>query len=255
MAPLDGARVGREGRMPTAAGLALGLGGKLAVADPNGHRIWTRSSSCLWSILAGGAYGWRDGSAAEALFRYPSDVAFGPDGTCFVADTGNDRIRTISPDGEVATLAGSTYDYGDGKGANARFRRPMGRVVDENGACYVADTGNNAIRRITPDGSVTTLAGLPPGGDADGVGREVGLRWPSGLGLGDDGWLWIADHGNGALRRLAWDGACSTRVRLPPRQWPVAVTSLSSGTALVLASSYDSLGRPEGLLLVVDDSS
>jgi sugar lactone lactonase YvrE len=239
------------GRVLHPAGLALASDGTLLVADTTGHRIWAVSPIGSIRLVAGSAYGYRDGPGAEALFRFPSGVAIGPDGTCYVADTGSDRIRTITPDGLVATLAGSIYDYGDGRGAAARFRRPEAITVDSDGTCYVADTGNNAIRRISPDGEVTTLAGAPPGGDRDGVGAEVGLRWPTGLALGGDGELWVADHGNGALRRFDHFGASTTPLRLPGRHWPVAVARAPDGAVIVAVAVLDDVRRPQACLISV----
>ena len=233
------------------AGLAVASDGTVLVADASGHRIWAVAPAGSLRLVAGSVYGYRDGPGAEALFRFPSGVAIGPDGTCYVADTGNDRIRTITPDGLVATLAGSIYDYGDGRGAAARFRRPEAVTVDVDGTCYVADTGNNAIRRITPDGEVTTLAGSPPGGDRDGVGAEMGLRWPTGLVLGGDGELWVADHGNGALRRIDRSGASTTPLRLSGRHWPVAVARAPDGAVIVAVAVLDDVRRPQACLISV----
>ncbi len=163
-------------RMLGPAGLALAPDGSLLVADTSGHRIWLVSAEGELSVRAGSVYGYRDGPAAEALFRFPSDVAIGPDSTIDVADTGNDTIGTISRDGIVGTLAGSIYDYGDGRGSAARLRHPRALAVDAAGSCFVADTANNTVRRIAPDGEVSTVAGSPPGGDGDGVGTGAGLR-------------------------------------------------------------------------------
>lgn len=247
----DATGAGRQVLSP--AGLALAPDGTLVVADATGHRVWAVSPDGGLRLLAGSVYGYRDGPSNEALFRYPSDVALGPDGTCFVADTGNDRIRTITPDGVVTTLGGSIYDYGDGRGSAARFRRPEAITADVDGTCYVADTGNNAVRQITPDGEVTTVAGSPPGGDRDGVGAEVGLRWPTGLALGPDGDLWVADHGNGTLRRIGHSGGSTTHLRLPGRRLPVAVVSALHGQMVVAIVVLDDVRRrTQACLISVD---
>ena len=238
-------------RVLSPAGLALGPDGTLFAADATGHRVWAISPAGDPRIVAGGVYGYRDGPGDEALFRYPTDVAIGPDGTCYVADGGNDRIRTISPEGVVATLAGSIYDYGDGRGPDGRFRQPLALDVDAEGTCYVADTGNNAVRRITPDGEVTTVAGSPPGGAADGVGAEVSLRWPTGIALGDDGELWVADYGNGALRRVDPTGACTSVVQLSGRRYPIAVAHAPDGEVIVAAEVLDDEHRPQTWLISV----
>ena len=143
-------------RVLNPAGLAVAADGSVFVADTTGHRIWAASPAGSLRLVAGSIYGYRDGPGAEAQFRFPSGVAIGQDGTCYVADTGSDRIRTITPDGLVATLAGSIYDYGDGRGSPAGFRRPEAVAVDVDGTCYVADTGNGALRRIDRSGASTT---------------------------------------------------------------------------------------------------
>ena len=236
-------------RVLSPAGLALGPDGTLFVADTAGHRVWAIAPTGDLRVVAGSVYGYRDGPGDEALFRYPTDVAIGADGTCYVADAGNHRIRTISPAGVVATLAGSIYDYGDGRGPEGRFRQPLALDIDAEGTCYVADTGNNAVRRVTPDGEVTTLAGSPPGGADDGVGADVGLRWPTGIALGHDGELWVADQGNGALRRIDPDGASTTTLRLAGRRWPVAVALAPDAEVLVAAEVLDDEHRPQTCLI------
>jgi len=242
---------GARRRALSPAGLALAPDGTLVVADVTGHRVWAIAPTGDHRVVAGSTYGFRDGPGDEALFRYPTDVAIAPDGTCYVADSGNHRIRTISPEGVVATLAGSIYDYGDGRGPGGRFRQPLALDVDADGTCYVADTGNNAVRRITPDGEVTTVAGAPPGGGADGVGVEVGLRWPTGIAAGHGGHLWVADCGNGAVRLIEHTGASTTTLRFGGRHWPVAVALAPDGEVVVAAELVDAERRSQTCLTSV----
>jgi len=238
----------------SAAGLALGPDGSLFIADSTGNRVWSIGHDGTARVVAGGASGYRDGPGTEALFRQPLDVAIAADGLCYVADTGNDRIRRIERDGSVSTVAGSIYDYGDGRGTGARFRRPGALDVDASGICYVADTGNNAIRRIAPDGTVTTLAGGPPGGDSDGTGTGIGLRWPTGIAVGEDGAVWVADYGNGALRCISSAGESHSSLRLTGLRWPVAVALRADGTPVVAgAASYD-VHAPEACLMSVTEA-
>jgi len=149
----------------------------------------------------------------------------------------------------VATLAGSIYDYGDGQGQDGRFRQPLALDVDADGTCYVADTGNNAVRRVTAGGEVTTVAGSPPGGDADGVGAEVGLRWPGGIVVGHDGRLWVADYGNGAIRLIERTGPSTTTLRLDGRRWPVALALAPDGAVVVAAEVVDAERRSHTCLI------
>lgn len=96
------------------------------------------------------------------------------------------------------------------------------------------------------------MAGSPPGGDRDGVSAEVGLRWPTGLALGPDGDLWVADHGNGALRRIDHSGGSTTHLRLPGGRLPVAVASGPHGDMVVAIVMLDDVRRPQACLISVD---
>ena len=238
-------------RVLAPAGLAQAPDGSMFVADSSGHRVCAVTADGSVRVVAGGANGYRDGASTAARFRNPLDVAFAPDGACYVADTGNNRIRRIAPDGSVTTVAGSIYDYGDGRGAAARFRRPAAIDVDVEGTCYVADTGNNAVRRITLDGAVTTLAGAPPGGDGDETRVGVGLCWPTGLAAGPAGIVWVADHGNGALRRIGPAGESSTSLRFAGLRWPVSVALRADGTLVVAGAARYDMHVPEACVLVV----
>jgi sugar lactone lactonase YvrE len=236
-----------------AAGLALAADGTLFIADSSRHRICALSSEGTLRVVAGGTNGYRDGPGADAMFRFPSDVAVAPDGTCFVADTVNDRIRAVAPDGNVTTVAGSIYDYGNGRGQRARFRRPSAIDLDEDGTLYVADTGNNTIRRITPDGEVSTIAGWPPGGDSDGYGAGVGLRWPTGIAVDIDGSLWVADHGNATVRHLGVDGESTTKLRLSGSRWPTVLSRGSRGAMTVAAEAWAVDRPPRSCVVVLGD--
>ncbi|MFC0080828.1 hypothetical protein ACFFRE_01480 [Aciditerrimonas ferrireducens] len=230
-------------------GIAVDDRGTVFVADSSGHRVWTITPQGSLELLAGGISGCEDGQGRGARFRFPTGVAIGPDRTCYVADTGNDRIRLVRPDGRVETVAGSIYDWGDGEGALARFRRPESLIVDAEGVCYVADTGNNAIRRLDPDGGVTTIAGSPLGGEADGLGSEAGFRWPMGITIGDNAHLWVADHGNGSIRQVESTGRCTTALRCSGRRRPVAVARAPGGSVIAAIAVLDRVRGPETFLV------
>jgi streptogramin lyase len=125
-----------------------------------------------------------DGTGSAARFSSPQGVAVDSAGNLFVADTGNHTIRRITPARVVTTIAGSAGQPGsaDGAGATARFDRPNDVVVDGGENLYVADTGNHTIRRISPSGVVTTLAGDPRHtGFADGTGSAALFSKPAAL--------------------------------------------------------------------------
>lgn len=233
------------------AGIAMTPDGTLMVADHHHHRICALTPDQEIAVVAGGASGCRDGAADQALFHHPSDVAVGPDGTCYVADSGNDRIRVISTGGSVSTLAGSSFDFGDGHGRDGRFRRPVALDLGPRNELYVADNGNNSVRRVKLGGEVTTLAGFPAGGNNDGNGANVGLRGPSSIAVGPDGSVWVADRDNSAVRRITEEGTATTELRWAGRQWPAAVAIGGDGSVVVAVHMLDDLFRPETRVMVV----
>lgn len=170
----------------------------------------------FWSarvhLLAGdGQDGVLDGAAPASRFSDPYGVAIGPRGAIYVADGGDaNRIRVVQPDGAVSTLAGGKEGFIDGLGAAAAFNTPSAIALDHLGNLYVADTGNHAIRRIAPDGAVTTLAGNGSPGYVDGIGRAAQFNGPVGIAVDDAGIVYVADTYNDRIRRIAQDGTVTT---------------------------------------------
>jgi len=163
-------------------------------------------------LLAGdGQDGVLDGVAPASRFSDPYGVAIGPRGAIYVADGGEaNRIRVVQPDGAVSTLAGGKEGFIDGLGAAAAFNTPSAIALDHLGNLYVADTGNHAIRRIAPDGAVTTLAGNGSPGYVDGIGRAAQFNGPVGIAVDDAGIVYVADTYNDRIRRIAPDGTVTT---------------------------------------------
>lgn len=163
-------------------------------------------------VLAGdGVPGRRDGDASRARFSDPFGVAVAPDGTVYVADAGDaPAIRAIAPDGRVSTLAGGERGFTDGLGSAARFDTPSGLAIDSNGVLYVADTGNHAIRRVTPEGHVSTVAGDGVAGDRDGPARAARFNGPIGIAVSRDSRLIVADTYNDRIRTIELDGTVRT---------------------------------------------
>src|ERR1035438_636001 len=136
------------------------LGGLLTAVNPSfAQSIYTPYT---FSTLAGVGPGSADGTGSAARFNAPFGVAVDSAGNVYVGDANNSTIRKVTPAGVVTTLAGLADSYGraDGAGSAARFNYPFGAAVDSAGNVYVADTDNNAIRKVTPAGVVTTLAGM-----------------------------------------------------------------------------------------------
>jgi sugar lactone lactonase YvrE len=167
------------------------------------------------SVLAGkvGVAGWADGSGTAAQFHLPHGIAADRAGNIYVADTGNNMIRKIAPNGVVSTLAGVAGNHGsaDGVGSSARFWAPFGVAVDGSGNVYVTDTLNNTIRKIAANGAVTTLAGAAgKAGSEDGVGEAARFRNPWGLAVDTAGNVYVADSSNDTIRKVAPDGRVTT---------------------------------------------
>ncbi|MEO6992278.1 MAG: immunoglobulin domain-containing protein [Lacunisphaera sp.] len=177
------------------------------------------SPAYLFTTLAGsaGQVGSADGIGTAARFNMPnglpSGVAVDTEGNVFVADMSNHIIRKITPGGVVTTFAGSAGLSGstDGVGNNARFSNPAGLAFDSVGNLFVADFGNNAIRKITPDGTVSTFVGLAGSfGDVDGIGSAARFYGPSGIAIDQFGDFFVADNYNNKIKKITPDGQVST---------------------------------------------
>lgn len=196
------------------SGIAADADGNIYVADTGNHCIRKINSDGVTSLVAGVPEnaGLKDGSCEEALFMEPASVAVGKDGTIYVADAGNQRIRKIS-NGEVTTLAGqSTGAYLD-----TEYRMPVLHDNTEEtgfwfpeGICVAgkvviaADTGNHVIRAISPSGRVAVIAGNGDAGWSDGNALESSLNRPSDVAW-EKGTLYIMDTGNNALRSMEFN--------------------------------------------------
>ena len=158
-----------------------------------------------------GQRGLRDGPVLQARFADPYGIAVADDGTRYIADAGdNNRIRKLGVEGTVSTLAGSVEGFVDGVGTAAAFHTPSGIALDRAGNLYVADTGNHAIRKVTPQGVVTTLAGDGVAGSVDGPAAQARFNGPLGVAVDGAGNVFVADTYNDRIRRIGRDGLVST---------------------------------------------
>lgn len=209
--------------------IALDPAGNLVVADTGNNTIRMITPAGVVSTLAGKGgvlSGSTNGIGQKARFNAPYGLAVAGDGTIYVADSYNCTLRKIAPtpkdgggvDYVVTTLAGTAGLKGsaDGTGSAARFLVPTGLAVDGDGNVYVADYGAHTIRKVTPAGVVTTLAGLAgSAGTANGAGSVARFNQPYKLALDANGDLLVADHGNNAIRKVLADGTVSTYAGLP----------------------------------------
>ena len=200
---------GASAQFDRPVGVAVGPDGNVYVADAYNHRIRKINPAGVVTTLAGSTQGFADGTGASAQFDIPFGVAVGADGSLYVADSNNDRIRKITPAGVVSTVIGSTEGFADGTGTDAQFNYPTAMSVGMDGTLYVADYSNNRIRKVTPAGVVTTVAGGERG-FADGTGTAAQFSRPSGLAMGADGSLFVADYFSSLIRKITPAGVVST---------------------------------------------
>src|SRR5579863_1953739 len=209
---IDG--VGGAARFYNPEGVAVDATGNVYVADNTRNTIRKVSPTGVVTTIAGqpGAAGSNDGIGNAASFNAPGGVAVDATGNVYVADTGNDTIRKITPAGVVSTIAGTPSLPGstDGTAGAALFNAPAG-IVATGGNLYVADTGNSTIRQISLTGVVTTLAGTPGvTGAADGTGAAAQFANPEGITVDMAGNLDVVDTNNNTVRRITPAGVVTT---------------------------------------------
>jgi sugar lactone lactonase YvrE len=234
---------GSAARFAGPNGMVLLANGNLVVVDTANSTLRTVTPAGVVSTLAGmaGIRGNVDGNGTAASFSSPAAVARTSSGVLFVADSMNHTIRKVTSDGAVTTFAGGAGVSGwvDGTGDAARFNLPSGIAVDANGNVFVADTTNNLIRKITPAGGVTTLAGTAGvAGFDDGVGGAALFNRPEGLAIDAGGNLYVADTGNSVIRKVSAGGTVSTFAGLP------TVAGLEDGVG-----TFALLNQPRSLAL------
>lgn len=209
--------VGTAAAFNTPSGVAIDADGNAYIADRGNFAIRKVTPAGVVTTFAGapppGSPGSADGMGTLARFQGPRGVAIDGFGNLYVADSGASTIRKVSASGMVTTLAGLANSIGsaDGTGSQARFYAPRGVAVDGTGNVYVADFGNGTIRKISPSGDVTTLAGLAwSGGNADGTGSQARFRRPSSIGVDGSGTIYVADPDNSLIRRVTPSGVVTT---------------------------------------------
>jgi NHL repeat len=238
-------------------GVAVDRGGYIYVTDAGNNCIrMITPDGVVTTLTSLSPYlrqeGYADGPAASAQFAWPIGIAVDKQGNIFVADNANEVIRKITTSGNVITIAGSPGNSGfaDGLTSSARFDNPQGLAVDFLGNVYVADVNNNRIRKITPYGKVTTLAGNSMVGHTDGIGTAATFAGPTGVATDYYGNIYVADATGQCIRKIT----------------PNQVVSTLAGSTLTIQGYVDGPGNlarfafptgiatdPEGEIFVADN--
>jgi uncharacterized repeat protein (TIGR03803 family) len=206
---------GSAARFNYTVGGVVDASGNFYMTDYNNDTIRKITLGGIVTTLAGvaGNVGSNDGTGSAARFNGPYGVALDGSGNLYVSDRLNQTVRKITPGGTVTTIAGVAGSVGssDGTGSAARFNGPAEPAVDGNGNIYVPDQSNSTIRKITPGGVVTTLAGLAGSfASADGTGSAARFNNPSSIAVDGSGNLYVTDNGNQTIRKITPGGTVTT---------------------------------------------
>ena len=204
------------------------------------------------STLAGnGAGAYKDAADTNARFNGPNGVAVDAQGTVYVADQGNSCIRKVTAAGVVTTLAGSNpAGFADGTGTAAKFNLPVRLAVDAQGNVYVSDELNHRIRKVSPSGVVTTLAGSGAAGYADGQGTGARFSYPTGVAVDAQGNVFVSDQVNNCIRKITPAGTVSTFAGNG-----TAGYTDGTGSSTRFAAPTDVAADAQGNLYVADNSN
>ena len=263
---------GGDGGPATQAGLFGARGvtaapdGGFFIAESFGNRIRrVRPDGIIETVAGIGAadagFSGDGGPATQAKLNVPEDVAIGPDGSLYIADMGNSRIRRVRPDGIIETVAGNGLigSAGDnGPATQARIWRPRAIAIAPDGTLYIADSESQRVRRVGPDGIITTVAGsgnqcfpdTAPCGDG-GLATAASLHGPAGLAVGRDGSLYIASFLR--VRRVTADGIITTVAGTGTQCGPFGTETCGDGGPAVNANLLGAFGlsvAPDGNLYI-----
>lgn len=207
-----------DAKLKVPAGLTFDKKGNLYIADRDNHRIRKVDTRGTITTVAGnGTAGFSGdgGKATDAMLNLPSGVAIDDNGNIYISDRSNDRIRIVNSKGIITTIAGNGMDgyKGDsGPATQAQLSRPFGLALDKKGNLYIADRGNNRVRKVNPQGIITTIAGDGSFffmGD-NGPAYRASIAGPTGVVVDDNGILYIADRNNNRVRAVDTQGMIRT---------------------------------------------
>jgi RHS repeat-associated protein len=207
-----------QARLSPAANVTATADGGFLIAQPDIERIRKVGPNGIITTIAGtgvGGYSGDGGPANQAQIDNPQGAAVSADGSILIADLFNNRIRRVGPDGIITTIAGTGvrgYGGDNGPANQAQINNPWGVYVAADGSVLIADTGNHRIRRMGPDGIITTIAGTGGSGYSGDGGPATQARITAPLSAiqADDGSILIADAGNHRIRRIGTDGIITT---------------------------------------------
>ena len=243
-------------RFNSPAGIAVDSARNVFVADTGNHTIRKITPAGVVTTIAGsaGLTGSIDASGNAARFNAPAGLAVDASGNVFVCDAGNHTIRKITSAGVVTTLAGSPGISGtsNANGSSARFNSPKGITLDTTGNIYIADSGNHAIRKITPAGDVTTFAGLAgTTGTTDATGGSARFNTPKAITIDASSTFHVADSGNHTIRRITTAGVVTTVAGLAG----TSGTTNGAGTTARFNNPAGIAATPDGLNIYVADTA
>jgi sugar lactone lactonase YvrE len=241
------AAVDRQGRLWVTEAYVTGF----YTAGVGAHRVRLIESNGMVRTVAGAEEpGVVDGPASVARFSGPSAIVFDSAGNAYIGEWVSHRVRKIDSAGNVSTFAGSTAGYRDGVGTEAMLYAPGGLAIDEADNIYAAEFENGRIRRISPAGVVSTFAGTGERGARNGFRTEATFHGPHSLARTTDGTIYVADWGNGLIRKISPDGVVSTFVSGLQFVHAVAVDSSGNVYATIPPGSGHGLFkyRPDGSL-------
>ncbi|HST89385.1 MAG TPA: hypothetical protein VLJ14_13500 [Ktedonobacterales bacterium] len=246
-------RVGDDGpplsaQFSSIQGIAIDRLGNLYISDTDHHRIRKVSGGVVTTIAGTGIPGFSgDGKAATAAqLNLPYGIALDSGGNLYVADAGNHRVRCITPQGVISTVAGTGKRASSSDGlppAETSLLAPRNVAADAAGNLYIAEFEGHRVRRLTPDGKFTTVAGTGVAGwSGDGKAASLAqVSYPAGLAFDRAGALYVADSGNHAVRKIYADGSIGTvlgRNTATQLYTPLAVAVDPAGTIFVGDSTF-----------------
>lgn len=200
-------------------GVFAAADGNVYIADTSNNRIRKVAPNGTITTVAGnGTSGFSgdNGQATAAQLSFPDDVAVATDGTIYIADSSNSRVRKVTTNGIITTIAGTgtaAYSGDGGPAVSAQLNYPYGIGIGPDNRVYIADSNNNRIRRINQDGTIVTVAGSGTCGGNVGDGGPAtasNICYPDGVNVGPDGVIYFPDTGNMRIRRVGLDGTITT---------------------------------------------